>query len=191
MQHLSSFEWSGKTLVWSSTVKRSGRCQRSTTSITTAKWTTGASATSSICRLMQSRWTSIHDARNWSLENCTLLFYCRFYWKLYIQLDLQRLLNQMMLVMQGVKGFSWSEIVICRSACDDSLFFCDFAYSLGSSRSLRPLSPDSEKYMEQLLRRLQTFYQRRGIFLRVLCRDFDAHKTGIITESQARSLPKN
>lgn len=55
---------------------------------------------------------------------------------------------------------------------------------LGTSRSFRPLSPDSEKYMEQLLRRLQAFYKRRGIFLRILCGDFDQHKLGLITESQ-------
>jgi len=50
---------------------------------------------------------------------------------------------------------------------------------------------EDEVYMEQLLRRLQFFYQYRGIDLRQLCHEYDVHNIGVIHESQFyRALPK-
>ena len=64
--------------------------------------------------------------------------------------------------------------------------FVTFAavFSLGTLRSLRPLSAESEKQIENLLRSLSKYYQYRGINLRTCCEDFDRHHIGVIQESQ-------
>ena len=51
-------------------------------------------------------------------------------------------------------------------------------------RSLRPLSPSSEKKIEDLLLRMQQYYRYHGINLRTCYEDFDKHHVGIVTESQ-------
>ncbi|CAH1794695.1 unnamed protein product [Owenia fusiformis] len=55
---------------------------------------------------------------------------------------------------------------------------------LGTMRSIRPLSPASEKRIENLLERMQQFYKYHGINLRTSYRDFDRHHIGVVTESQ-------
>ena len=57
-------------------------------------------------------------------------------------------------------------------------------FSLGTTRSLRPLSPASEAKIEGLLRQLQRYYKYRGVNLRTCCEDFDRHHIGVIQESQ-------
>jgi len=62
---------------------------------------------------------------------------------------------------------------------------------LGTTRSLRPLSPSKEARLGQLLFSLQKFYKYRGINLRTCCEDFDRHHIGVIQESQFfRSFPR-
>ena len=58
------------------------------------------------------------------------------------------------------------------------------ACSLGTVRSVRPLSPDSEVRLEQILLGLVTYYKYRGVNLRTSCEDFDRHHIGVINETQ-------
>lgn len=62
---------------------------------------------------------------------------------------------------------------------------------LGTTRSLRPLTGESEQVIEDLLRSLASYYKYRGINLRTCCEDFDRHHIGVIQESQFyRSFPR-
>ena len=56
--------------------------------------------------------------------------------------------------------------------------------SLGTTRTVRPLSPASESRLIQLLARIEQFYQYHGINLRTCYEDFDRHHMGVVTESQ-------
>lgn len=61
---------------------------------------------------------------------------------------------------------------------------------LGTKRSVRPLSPESEAKILAVLERIQQFYQYHGINLRTCYEDFDRHHRGVVTESQFyRSFP--
>ena len=64
------------------------------------------------------------------------------------------------------------------------LQFFHFCFSLGTTRSVRPLSPASESRIIQLLARIEQFYQYHGINLRTCYEDFDRHHMGVVTESQ-------
>ena len=61
-----------------------------------------------------------------------------------------------------------------------------FIFSLGTTRSVRPLSPASEAKIVQLLCRMEQFYLYHGINLRTCYEDFDRHHMGVVTESQVR-----
>ena len=63
-------------------------------------------------------------------------------------------------------------------------YFLSILFSLGTTRSLRPLSPSSESKILCLLQRMQTHYRYRGINLRTCYEDFDRHHMGVVTESQ-------
>lgn len=56
--------------------------------------------------------------------------------------------------------------------------------SLGTQRTVRPLSPASEKKIEETLTKMINFYKYHGINLRTCYEDFDVHHNGKITESQ-------
>ncbi|XP_060063466.1 uncharacterized protein LOC132543930 [Ylistrum balloti] len=61
---------------------------------------------------------------------------------------------------------------------------------LGTKRSVRPLSPQTEDKILKLLQRMQQFYHYHGINLRTCYEDFDRHHMGVVTESQFyRSFP--
>lgn len=60
-------------------------------------------------------------------------------------------------------------------------------YSLGTQRSVRPLSPASEKKIEETLRKMIEYYKYHGVNLRTCYEDFDVHHIGKITESQVFS----
>ncbi|XP_052771578.1 uncharacterized protein LOC128211160 [Mya arenaria] len=61
---------------------------------------------------------------------------------------------------------------------------------LGTVRSVRPLTPGSERRLVQLLRRIDQFYSYHGLNLRTCYEDFDRHHMGVVTESQFyRSFP--
>ncbi|KAK3798859.1 hypothetical protein RRG08_050238 [Elysia crispata] len=55
---------------------------------------------------------------------------------------------------------------------------------LGTIRSKRPLTVDSESRLVGILRRMQQFYNVRGINLRTQYEDFDRHHKGVVSESQ-------
>lgn len=55
---------------------------------------------------------------------------------------------------------------------------------LGTTRTVRPLSPASESRLIQLLSRMEQFYQYHGVNLRTCYEDFDKHHMGVVTESQ-------
>jgi len=55
---------------------------------------------------------------------------------------------------------------------------------LGTVRSTRPLATESEARIVSLLRRMQQYYNVRGINLRTQYEDFDRHHRGVISESQ-------
>ncbi|GFR65921.1 hypothetical protein ElyMa_001958300 [Elysia marginata] len=55
---------------------------------------------------------------------------------------------------------------------------------LGTIRSKRPLTVDSESRLVGILRRMQQFYNVRGINLRTQYEDFDRHHRGVVSESQ-------
>ena len=61
---------------------------------------------------------------------------------------------------------------------------CFFHCSFGTERSVRPLSPNSEGRLEEILRALAQHYAYRGINLRTECENFDWHNIGVINESQ-------
>ena len=56
--------------------------------------------------------------------------------------------------------------------------------SLGTQRTVRPLSPASEKKIIDTLRKMVEYYKYHGINLRTCYEDFDVHHIGKITESQ-------
>lgn len=61
---------------------------------------------------------------------------------------------------------------------------------LGTLRTVRPLSPGSERRLIQLLKHIEQFYSYHGINLRTCYEDFDRHHMGVVTESQFyRSFP--
>ncbi|XP_064617922.1 uncharacterized protein LOC135482031 [Liolophura sinensis] len=61
---------------------------------------------------------------------------------------------------------------------------------LGTIRSVRPLDPEGEKDLFNLLQKIQRYYQYHGINLRTCFSDFDKHHVGTVTESQFyRSFP--
>ncbi|KAL4239473.1 hypothetical protein ACF0H5_000288 [Mactra antiquata] len=61
---------------------------------------------------------------------------------------------------------------------------------LGTVRTVRPLSPQSERRLIQLLKHIEQFYCYHGINLRTCYEDFDRHHMGVVTESQFyRSFP--
>lgn len=61
---------------------------------------------------------------------------------------------------------------------------------LGTLRSKRPMTVDAEARLVEILRRMQQYYNVRGINLRTQYEDFDKHHKGVITESQFyRSFP--
>ena len=53
---------------------------------------------------------------------------------------------------------------------------------------MRPLTPESEMKLEQVLLSLLKFYKTHGLNLRSECQDQDRHNIGVITESQVRFL---
>ncbi|KAK7002739.1 hypothetical protein BgiMline_004147 [Biomphalaria glabrata] len=55
---------------------------------------------------------------------------------------------------------------------------------LGTLRSKRPLTVDAESRLVDILRRMQHFYNIRGINLRTQYEDFDKHHQGVVSESQ-------
>ncbi|KAK7507459.1 hypothetical protein BaRGS_00001394 [Batillaria attramentaria] len=55
---------------------------------------------------------------------------------------------------------------------------------LGTKRTVRPLTRNSEESLVGLLKRMQQFYQVHGINLRTTYEDFDRHHIGVVTESQ-------
>ncbi|KAH9519717.1 hypothetical protein Btru_070724 [Bulinus truncatus] len=55
---------------------------------------------------------------------------------------------------------------------------------LGTLRSKRPLTVDAESRLVNILRRMQQFYNIRGINLRTQFEDFDKHHQGVVSESQ-------
>jgi hypothetical protein len=57
-------------------------------------------------------------------------------------------------------------------------------FSLGTIRSVRPLSSPKEDVILGILKRMQQFYQYHGINIRTCYEDFDRHHMGIVTESQ-------
>ena len=57
-------------------------------------------------------------------------------------------------------------------------------FSLGTSRSVRPLSAASERKVEDTLRKMIEYYRYHGGNLRTCYEDFDVHHIGKITESQ-------
>ena len=57
-------------------------------------------------------------------------------------------------------------------------------FSLGTSRSVRPLSAASERKVEDTLRKMIEYYRYHGVNLRTCYEDFDVHHIGKITESQ-------
>lgn len=57
-------------------------------------------------------------------------------------------------------------------------------FSLGTQRSVRPLSPASENKITEALRKMIEYYKYHGINLRTCYEDFDVHHIGKITESQ-------
>lgn len=70
---------------------------------------------------------------------------------------------------------------------DDSVVeqkICIASTSLGTVRTVRPLTRTSEESLVYLLKRMQHFYAVHGINLRTTYEDFDKHHMGIITESQ-------
>ncbi|XP_071105662.1 EF-hand calcium-binding domain-containing protein 6-like [Haliotis cracherodii] len=61
---------------------------------------------------------------------------------------------------------------------------------LGTIRSVRPLSTDSETRLVEVLKHMMKFYQYHGVNLKTCFEDFDRHHIGVITESQFyRSFP--
>jgi len=72
-----------------------------------------------------------------------------------------------------------------RIKCDNLVMYL---YSLGTQRTIRPLSPASEKKVEETLRKMVEFYKYHGINLRTCYEDFDFHHIGKITESQVGLL---
>ncbi|PAA77603.1 hypothetical protein BOX15_Mlig010687g4 [Macrostomum lignano] len=61
---------------------------------------------------------------------------------------------------------------------------------LGTRRSVRPLSPDSENKVLSLLEHLARHYRLGGYSLRAAFKEFDRHNVGCVTESQFyRALP--
>lgn len=59
-------------------------------------------------------------------------------------------------------------------------------FSLGTTRTVRPLSAGAETRLIQTLRRIEQFYTYHGINLRTCYEDFDRHHMGVVTESQVR-----
>ena len=85
---------------------------------------------------------------------------------------------------------------VCDALCIWCAFFCSIHLfnkyyvappSLGTMRTVRPLTRTSEESLVHLLRRMQHFYAVHGINLRTTYEDFDKHHMGIITESQVCS----
>ena len=58
--------------------------------------------------------------------------------------------------------------------------------SFGTERTVRPLTPESEMKLEQVLLSLLKYYQTHGLNLRASCQDQDRHNIGVITESQVQ-----
>ncbi|XP_071808477.1 uncharacterized protein [Asterias amurensis] len=62
---------------------------------------------------------------------------------------------------------------------------------LGTTRSLRPLSPASVKKVQLIIQRIAPYYKYHGINISSSYTDFDRHHIGTVTDSQfARSFPR-
>lgn len=63
-------------------------------------------------------------------------------------------------------------------------FFCVVHKSLGTIRSVQPLTQTSEEHLLNILHRMEHFYNVHGISIRTAYEDFDVHHIGTVTESQ-------